>query len=118
MRNPQLKTGEIYVGITLHDDRLHHLILLAGTTKSDWKAAGQWAREQGGTLPSRHDGLVLFKHARAQFDRDWYWLDEQHADDPAFAWFQYFGWGNQYADHVDFVLRARAVRRVPIGGSK
>ena len=111
---PKLAKGEIYVGITLHDDRLHHLILLPGTTKSDWKAAGQWAREQGGVLPSRHDGLVLLKHARAQFDRDWCWLDEQLAVDPAFAWSKDFGWGYQFGSLVDDVLRARAVRRVAI----
>ena len=111
---PKLAKGEIYVGVTLHDDRLHHLILLPGSTKAGWKTAGDWARAQGGVLPSRHDGLVLFKHARAHFERDWYWLDEQRADFPSGAWSQYFGWGGQYGYDLSFECRARAVRRVAI----
>ena len=115
MKQPKLNTGEIYVGITLHDDKLHHLILLPGSTKTGWKAAGEWAKAQGGVLPSRHDGLVLFKHARAQFERDWYWLDEQRADDPSNAWCQTFGWGSQGNLDLSWERRARAVRRVPFG---
>lgn len=111
---PKLAKGEVYVGITLHDDRLHHLILLPGSTTTTWKAAGEWARAQGGVLPSRHDGLVLFKHALAQFERAGYWLDEQHADAPSYAWYQSFSWGPQHSNGLSWELRARAVRRVAI----
>ena len=111
---PKLADGEIYVGITLHEDRLHHLILLPGNTKAGWEAAGRWAKAQGGVLPSRHDGLVLFRHARAQFEREAHWLDEQHADDPSCAWFQTFDWGYQSHGGLSWELRARAVRRVPV----
>ena len=111
---PKLADGEIYVGITLHDDKLHHLILLPGSTKTGWKAAGEWAKAQGGVLPSRHDGLVLFRHARAQFKRDAYWLDEQRDGAPSYAWGQYFGWGSQGSNSLSWELRARAVRRVPV----
>lgn len=109
-----LADGEIYVGTTLHEGRPHSLILLPGSTKADWKAAGEWARAQGGMLPSRHDGLVLFTHARAHFERDWYWLDEQHADAPQYAWCQNLYWGDQFNGDLSFECRARAVRRVPI----
>lgn len=112
---PKLAKGEVYVGITLHDDKLHHLILLPGSTKTGWKSAGEWAKAQGGVLPSRHDGLVLLKHALAQFEREAYWLDEQLADDPSFAWFQGFGWGTQCSVGLGWELRARAVRRVLVG---
>ena len=111
---PKLAKGEVNVGITLHDDKPHHLILMPGSTKTGWKAAGQWANAQGGVLPSRHDGLVLFKHARAQFEREAYWLDEQHAAAPSYAWIQHFGWGGQDDGGLSWELRARAVRRVPI----
>ena len=111
---PKLAKGEVYVGITLHDDKLHHLILLPGSTKTSWKAAGEWAKAHGGALPSRHDGLVLFKHARAQFERDWYWLDEQLADAPSCTWCQAFDWGLQGTSDLSWELRARAVRRVPL----
>lgn len=110
----KLAKGEIYVGITLHGDRLHHLIILPGSTKAGWRSAGDWAKALGGALPSRHDGLVLFKHARAQFERDWYWLDEQLADDPSAAWIQSFYWGTQSTNGLSWELRARAVRRVPV----
>lgn len=111
---PELNPGEIYVGITLHDDRLHHLILLPGIIKAGWEAAGRWAKAQGGVLPSRHDGLVLFRHARAQFKREAYWLDEQRADGPSDAWCQGFGWSGQNDGDLSWELRARAVRRVPV----
>ena len=113
-RLPKLAKGEVYAGITLHDDRLNHLILLPGSTKANWEDAGAWASKKGGALPSRHDGLVLFKHAKAQFKTEWYWLDAQLAVGPAFAWYQHFGWGFQYDNHTDDQLFARAVRRVPI----
>ena len=112
---PKLAKGEIYVGLTLHDDRLHHLILLPGSTRAGWNAASDWALDQGGVLPSRHDGLVLFKHARAQFERKAYWLDEQLADAQSCAWYQDFYWGYQYDYVLSWELRARAVRRVPVG---
>jgi len=114
-KKPKLAKGEVYVGLTLHDDRLHHLILLPGSTKAGWKDAGAWATAQGGVLPSRHDGLVLLKHARALFERAYHWLDEQLADDPSLAWGQSFGWGGQNFADLVFELRVRAVRRVPVG---
>ncbi len=111
---PQLKPGEIYVGVTLRD-RLHHLILLPGSTKSGWVAAKQWAREQGGVLPSRHDGLVLFKYARAQFEAEPYWTNELTDDETQrHAVHQHFGSGSQYSYHVDYSIRARAVRIVQV----
>ena len=112
---PKLAKGEVYVGITLHDDKLHHLILLPGSTKAGWHAAGDWAKAQGGVLPSRHDGLVLFEHAREHFERDAYWLDSQRADDPSYAWCQNFGWGSQSGGVLSWEPRARAVRRVLVG---
>lgn len=114
-KKPKLAKGEVYVGLTLHDDRLHHLILLPGTTKAGWKDAGAWATAQGGVLPSRHDGLVLLKHARALFERAYHWLDEQLAGGPSYAWYHGFGCGGQGFLDLSWELRARAVRRVPVG---
>lgn len=111
---PKLADGETYVGITLHDDRPHHLILLPGDEKLAWQKARDWAKAQGGTLPSRIDGLVLLKYAKAQFQPTAYWTDEQLAGDPACAWVRSFDWGTQDFGHVDDDWRCRAVRRVPI----
>ena len=111
---PKLLEGEVYAGITLHDDRLHHLIILPGDTELDWQAARHYAAKAGGTLPSRVDALVLFKNARKQFHGAAYWTDEQRADVAQYAWFQDFDWGDQDDDRQDVRLRVRAVRRVAI----
>ena len=111
---PELKPGEHYVGLTLHDNTPHHLILLGGEVALNWTAAGKWAKEQGGELPSRLDLLVCHQRAPQLFQREYYWSNEQPADDPASAWFQSFDWGGQGYWPVDDEFRVRAVRRVPI----
>lgn len=109
-----LAKGERYVGLTLHEGRPHHLVLLPGDTPADWAAAKAWAAERGGELPSRLDMLVLLEHARDAFKREVYWANQQPADAPACAWYQGFDWGIQSYWLVDNAYRARAVRRVAI----
>jgi hypothetical protein len=46
------------------------------------------------------------------FQKEWYWSCEQHADDSDYAWYQFFGYGNQNNWHKGSNNRARAVRRV------
>ena len=111
---PKLAKGEVYAGITLYNDALHHLILRPGSSRATWKDATAWAKKAGGVLPSRHDGLVLLKNVPGKFERTYYWLDEQLAAGPAYAWGQSFGWGSQGYWTVDFKFRVRAVRRVAI----
>ena len=111
-----LATGEIYAGLATDPEgkRVHHVILLPGAAEKDWADAKAWAAEQGGELPTRTEALLLFHTQRGEFKRDYYWTSEQPADDPAYAWFQNFGWGFQGCNRTDFQLFARAVRRVPI----
>lgn len=112
----QLQPGEIDVGIVAEDGRLENaqrVILLPGAAEGlTWQQAKEWAAQQGGDLPTRMEMLLLLKTQREQFERDWYWANESHADDDAYAWYQYFGWGTQGYWHEDGVLRARAVRRI------
>jgi len=48
------------------------------------------------------------------FDAVWYWSSTQSASDSASAWHQHFLNGGQDLGHEDFLIRARAVRRLPI----
>lgn len=114
---PALKKGEIYAGILLKDGKpAHHLILLAGhkTEGIKWENAMAWAKAQGGELPTRKEGALLFANAAEQFQPEWYWTQEVHPVNADFAFFQSFYSGNQYNVRKDFAFRARAVRRVAI----
>lgn len=110
---PVLGKGEINRGITLHEGKLAHLIELPGEFTGTHAEAAKWAKEQGGELPSRIDGIVLFD-GKCGWARDWYWLAPQRAGGAGFAWCQSFGNGNQDWDGVSYRTRARAVRRIPI----
>lgn len=111
-----LQPGEIYAGLATDPlgKAVHHVILLRGDVEMPWAKARAWAAEQGGSLPTRTEALLLFHAQRAAFKRDYYWTDDQPADDPAYAWLQRFDWGSQGPWDVDDDFRARAVRRVPI----
>lgn len=114
---PQLATGEIYAGILLTEGKpSHHLVLLAGDKAGlTWKKAGEWAKAQGGELPTRKEQALLFANAADAFKPDWYWSCEQYAGIESSAWCQYFNYGGQGTSYFDSSkLRARAVRRVPI----
>ena len=114
---PALKKGEHYAGIALVDGvPSHHLILLPGENKKcNFKAAGTWAKKQGGELPSRREQSLLFANCKEQFpDGGCYWSGEQHASDSGYAWFQAFNLGYQSLYTTNYTRRARAVRRVAI----
>lgn len=111
---PELAAGEHYAGIVLKDGRpAHHLVLLPGTAEAvTWKQAGEWAKKQGGELPTRREQSLLFANCREHIEGDWYWSSEPLADDSSYAWIQGFGTGDQDYDREGLQLRARAVRRV------
>ena len=114
---PALKHGEKFVGVILSADgsRRHALILLPGEAEDiNWKKANEWAASQGGELPDRVEGALLFATLKEEFKPEAYWTREQCAGDVAFAWCQTFGNGYQDVDHKDGQLRARAVRRLTI----
>lgn len=114
MTAPKLKKGETYVGLTLHDQKPHHLILLAGDEKKNWKDAIAWAKKKGGELPSRIDMIVLYELAKDKFQTTWYWTGQEYAGLAVSAWVQHFGYGGQYSGRKSYDGRCRAVRRVPI----
>jgi len=115
---PELKKGETYRGILLDKKGKpdYHLVLLPGQRDNFTHAeATKWAKDQGGELPTRREGALLYaQNVDGAFEERWYWLAEQDASDPSYAWMQDFYDGGQYYFHTSFKDRARAVRRVPI----
>lgn len=110
-----LAPGEEYAGIALVDGKpSHHLVLLPGDVSKKWEDAGEWAKEQGGELPTRSEQALLYAHLKDSFKRDYYWSAERYADGADYAWYQGFSDGYQYCSYVSYRSRARAVRRVPI----
>lgn len=80
-----------------------------------WEAAGKWAEERGGGLPTRREQSILFgNRAEDQFKQEWYWSCEQYAGGGDSAWVQTFYDGSQSYGLKGHGCRARAVRRQPI----
>jgi hypothetical protein len=107
--------GGIYAGIMRGIDGApdEHLVLLPGAAEDvTWEAADEWAKAEGGDLPTRREQRLLFINLKDQFEEDWYWSSEQAG--PSAAWSQYFSLGLQYGDDRSCEGRARAVRRLPI----
>ena len=107
--------GGIYAGIMRGVDGApdEHLVLLPGAAEDvTWEAAGEWAKAEGGELPTRREQRLLFINLKDQFEEEWYWSSEQSG--PSGAWSQNFYGGSQYYDTRSYEGRARAVRRLPI----
>ena len=107
--------GGIYAGISRGVDGGpdQHLVLLPGEAEDvNWEAAGAFAADAGGELPTRAEQALLFANLKDQFQRDWYWSSEQAG--PSSAWLQLFGFGYQFSFLRSYEGRARAVRRLPI----
>ena len=114
---PDLAQGEIYAGIALNEDGTpsHHVILLDGEAdEADWQTQTDWAKSIGGELPARQEQALLYANCKQHFKPDWYWSSQQHSAESGWAWYQYFGSGDQYGLPKLSELRARAVRRLPI----
>ena len=111
------KPGEVYAGLILGEkgEPDHHLFVMPGEAKGvTFQQAQEWAKKQGGDLPTRREHRVLFANAKAAFQPDWYWSGEQHASTSDYAWYQRFSNGNQSYDVKSYEGRARAVRRLII----
>ncbi len=114
----ELAQGEVYAGIVLADDGAlsHHLVLLPGEVEYvSWTNAQDWAEDQGGQLPTRREQALLFANCKQHFQAAAYWSGQQHETDSGWAWYQYFSHGSQTCLGKSIEVRARAVRRLPIG---
>lgn len=114
---PQLNAGEKYVGAIISADgtKRDHIILLPEIKVDiNWKDAMTWAKSIGGDLPNRCESSLLFATMKDQFEPQWYWTNEQHADGSGYAWLQGFNDGYQDGTHKSNECRARAVRRLSV----
>ena len=112
-----LKAGEHYAGLLLgkNGEPDQHLVVVAvNDTEATWAKQTAWAQSLGGEMPTRRELNLLRANLRELFKPDWYWSCEAHESDSAYAWFQIFGYGDQYYYHKSAALRAVAVRRSPI----
>ncbi len=108
-----LKAGEVYAGLIIGQkgEPDYHLVLMPGqATDVDWKTATDWAKKQGGELPTRREQSLLIANCKAEFEPRWYWSNEKA--DASYAGSQFFGNGYQNGNHVTSQYRARAVRRL------
>ena len=107
-----LAAGERFAGAVLNEDGTlsHYLIKLPGEAVDvTFSAAGEWAAQQGGELPTRQEQALLYANLKAEFSANWYWSGEEK--DNGFAWYQLFNSGSQYYNDQHTELRAVAVRR-------
>ena len=106
--------GGTFAGLTTMPDGTHHaVVLLPG--KGDnltWQQAGEWAKEQGGVLPTRPVAALLFANVKAQLQPEWHWTADEHS--ASYAWDCYFGNGGQYGGHKSYEGSAVAVRLIPL----
>lgn len=116
-----LQPGEHYAGTIISADGTpyYDLILLDGSADSvSWDAAKDWAKEQGGELPTRREQRLLAANLKDQFEAAWYWSSELYDSYEDCAWCQRFDDGNQNFTNKDNKLRTRAVRRLVIVRTK
>ena len=107
-----------YAGITTGTDGVPYALILLDAepaTELNWRDALAWAAEQSGDLPTRVESAMLFANLKSEFKPTWHWTNTQYSDYN--AWFQYFGYGDQYGGSKSAELRARAVRRLPLDSS-
>ena len=105
-----------YAGLSRGEDGQPdaHLVLLDAEPDCtlNWKAAIEWAHDQGegARLPTRFESALLYAHLREKFDASqWYWTGTQYSAGD--AWDQNFNDGNQSSNDKKYEARARAVRR-------
>lgn len=108
------KLEGIYAGLTLRHNVPMALVLLPGDEELSWSKAGDWAKAQGGELPSRADALMLWQNVPKQFQERYYWTSEEASGDADCAWVALFDDGGQGWVRKSDGYRCRAVRRVAI----
>jgi len=107
--------GGTFQGILTLPSGVHvAVVLLADKPGKDlnWADAKKWAESVDGELPARPAAAMLFANAKDQFEKDWHWTSEAYIGSG--AWMQFFHYGDQYWDYVNFKNCARAVRMIPL----
>ena len=106
--------GGIYAGCVTQPDATTVAVVLLPDQGTDltWRKALTWAAERGAQLPTRPVAALLFANCKALL-RGWaHWTCEQF--DASYAWFCYFGDGDQYAYRKSYQACAVSVRLIPV----
>ncbi|CAJ0777758.1 hypothetical protein [Ralstonia chuxiongensis] len=93
------------------------VILLPGDIEQvTWTDAMEWAREIGGQLPTRAEAALLHANFPQGFARGRFWTSDQCVSKRGHfsAWYQSFSTGNQAYKTQRMLLKARAIRRMPL----
>jgi hypothetical protein len=111
---PALPDGHFHAGLILKEDGTpdYWLVGLPGELDAaDWQTAMDWAKEQGGDLPSLRELNLLRANSRQHFKDDWYWSNQKYSEKTAFG--QDFYDGDQDNGLLSSECRVRAVSRFP-----
>ena len=110
---PELAAGERYLcGVIDENGAVTHTVLLPGDADpAPWEAQMDWAKSIGGDLLRRTEQSIAFASMPEEFERDWYWSNQQYSSVSGYAWCQNFSNGSQFSCRKLTELRARAVRR-------
>ena len=108
--------GGTYIGLTTAKDGSNYAVVLrpARTEDLTWQAAMDWAKKQGGELPTRPVAALLYANAKAQLSDGWHWTNETDEDDSSFAWNCNFYHGSQLYHHKSYEASVVAVRLIPL----
>jgi hypothetical protein len=112
-----LKDGEIYAGLILGKDGAqdYHVFRKSGQIVDvDWDAYMAWVKSVGGEATTLRELSLMFANIPEEFDKGAYWSGEQYESNVAYAWYQYFLYGDQDNYRKTSKLRGVAVRRLII----
>jgi len=114
---PQLNApldGGIFAGLTTLKDGTHCAVVLLPARGEDltWPQATEWAKEQGGELPTRPVAALIFANIQDRPKEGWRWTNDEF--NASYAWCCYFSDGYQQGSHKSYEGSAVAVRYVRI----
>src|SRR4051812_28871070 len=66
--------GGKFAGVSVESGKPVALVKLEGDFTGTHEQCIEWAKQQGGTLPNRVDGLVLLENLKDDFKAEYYWL--------------------------------------------
>jgi hypothetical protein len=106
--------GGLFFGITTGKDGIHYAatLLPVRAENQTWKKAINWAKKQGGTLPTRPVAAMLFANLKDKLTPSWHWTADEY--DASYAWVCGFSDGVQYVSLKSYEGSVVAVRLIPI----
>lgn len=106
--------GGIFAGVITKQDGTHCAVIRLPENGGALtrKRAMDWAKKQGGELPSRPVAAMLFANVKATLPEDWHWTSEEY--NASYAWLCSFFHGDQSISNKSSEGCAVAVRLIPL----